>query len=617
MRDLKKGRRLMNRSLKCGLRVLMCIGLALPCGANAALEVLETEALPSGSMRIVFQDTNPPAPYSVQLFESTDPQSPWSELPWCTLQCMQSALFEVEIPGAVDNPGLFRISVGAGIDLPLVIATDPANGATGVSQDLGMVTVTFDRIMEGTAAVQADANWGASYVTWSADHRTASIHRLSAPTPLPANTLLRLRLNAAGAGFSDLAGKVPASFSLSFTTGVSQVAGPSVVWSYPASGAEDVDPFIDTVEMHFSEPMMPTGGFTSSGWWPWTLTWSADRRIAYVRRGTAGTPLYGHTASLSPLSFRSALGELMTAPFTLKFTTAAPPIERVEADPAKGFFWPYYLLIPPTISEPKTLLVEPNNTGTWGDDPWLHEEAALSLLRWRSSFAVELGCPLLVPVFPRPQNPPAPEPGGIYVHALDRYSLTDQWAGIGHIDLQMLQMIDDALERLQGMGHAMDNKVFMMGFSASGAFTSRFSILHPDRIKAAACGSPGGWPAAPVSYWQGTPLPYPMGIKDLSSVAGQAFDLPAFRQAAFFIYVGGSDYNDALDWRGMSSGDVEQVKQLLNYPADRLLANRWPLAESIYSSVGANATFKVYPGVAHSISQDMFNDLRTFFQTHR
>ncbi|MGC9450043.1 MAG: Ig-like domain-containing protein [Oceanipulchritudo sp.] len=592
-------------------------GLFIHVPAQGALEVLQTQSLPGGTVRVLFQDTDPPTPYSVQELESQNPQSPWAELPWYTLECVQPARFAVEVPGAVQDPGFFRVAVGAGSDLPLVIASNPANGATGVSPELTKITITFDREMAPTAGVQADANWGASYVTWSADHRTVEIHRLSAAEVLPANATLRLTLNAGGAGFADIQGRKPAQYALAFTTGTASIAGPYVVWSNPSSGAMDVDPFFDTVELRFSEPMMPTGGFTSSGWWPWSMTWSQDGRTAYVARGTAGTPLYGHTASLSPFSFRSATGTLMTAPFTLKFTTADPPTERIEANPAKGFYWPYYLLIPPAISAPKTLLVEPNNTGTWGDDPWFHEDAALGLLRWRSSFAVELGCPLLVPVFPRPQNPPAPEPGGLYVHALDRYSLSNQWDGIEQIDLQMLAMIDDALQRLRDKGHAMDNKVFMMGFSASGAFTSRFSILHPERLKAAAPGSPGGWPAAPVTQWQGTALPYPFGIKDLQPIAGQGFNLQAFKQVALFIYVGGSDYNDALDWRGLTTEEENAIKALLNYPADRLLANRWPLAESIYESVGANATFRVYPGVAHTITEDMFDDLRAFFSSHR
>ncbi len=604
----------MNAVRWCWWTLLAGVWLGFSCAAIGELEILETELLTSGTMRIVFEDTDPPAPYVVQVFR---PEQPGLALPWYSMECTERALFEVQVPEVAADPRLFRIHLAPGSHLPLIISSSPAYGELDVSPELTVATVTFNRPMSGTASVEADANWGASCILWSADHRTVEIHRLSGADPLPSNTTLRLSLNMGDGGFEDESGIHLASFTLAFTTGILSSPGAHVLSSFPPSGAVDVDPFLDTVRFQFSEPMMPTGGFTSSGWWPWTLSWSEDLKTAYVSRGEAGKPLYGHSVMLKPFMFRAANGALMTTPYTLTFTTADPPMQRIEADPAKGFSWPYYLLVPPVIKSPKTLLVEPNNTGTWGDDPWFHEEAALELLRWRSSFAVELGCPLLVPVFPRPQNPPAPEPGGIYVHALDRYSLSDQWPGIEHVDLQLTAMIEDALDRLQAMGHSMDEQVFMMGFSASGAFTSRYAILHPEMLKAAACGSPGGWPMAPVGTWQGAALPYPFGVKDLSTVAGKSFNLNAFKQVALYIYVGGIDYNDALDFRGLTTADQDAIKLLLNYPADRLLANRWPLAEAIFDSVGAKATFTVYPGVSHTITDEMFDDLAAFFEAQR
>jgi pimeloyl-ACP methyl ester carboxylesterase len=290
---------------------------------------------------------------------------------------------------------------------------------------------------------------------------------------------------------------------------------------------------------------------------------------------------------------------------------------RMDADPLRGFYWPYLLMVPPRIEAPGTLLIEPNNTGTWGDDPWLHEESARQLLRWRSSFAVNMGCPLVIPVFTRPRHPEAPEPGGIYTHALDRYSLADTWDGIHRIDLQMVAMIEDAIGRLRGMGHVMDTKVFMMGFSASGAFTSRFALLHPDRIKAAAAGSPGGWPLAPVSAWEGVLLNYPIGINDLESLTGQPFDVEKFRQVPLFLYIGDRDTNDAFDVRGLTAGEKEQIHQMLNYPADPILANRWPLAQAMYESVNADAQFRIYPGVGHWFTTQMWDDIQSFFEQHR
>jgi hypothetical protein len=292
-------------------------------------------------------------------------------------------------------------------------------------------------------------------------------------------------------------------------------------------------------------------------------------------------------------------------------------LQRVEADPARGFQWPYYLLIPASVTAPATLLVEPNNTGTWDDNPSRHEIAAETLARSKASFAGTVGCPLLIPAFPRPIHPQAPESGGIYTHALDRFSLQMTGSPIERLDRQLLAMVDDARTRLAAGGINVGPKFFMLGFSASGAFTSRFAMLHPDRIKAAAEGSPGGWPIAPVAAWRGTVLRYPCGISDLASLVGAAPDVTAFARLPLFIFVGAVDTNDAVDTRGTTSAERAGVAALLNMPADPYIANRWPTAEAIYRSVGSSAVFKVYPGVAHAYSTEMLNDLATFFAAHR
>lgn len=585
--------------------------------AGASLEIVQTELLPGGQLRVRFTDSSPPLPYGLEMRASMEPQAAWEPMHGSLVTTLEPAQLEAIVPGGGWEGGFYRISVSPGAGLPLVVATDPPNGATGVATSLTHMRVSFDRPMAATASVRPDPNWGASFLTWSADRRMAEIHRLSAPLQMAANSSVSVTLNAEGHGFADHLGQQLAPYSFSFSLGAHPVEGPHVVWSHPSQGAKEVDPSIDTVEFRFSEPMIKSGGFSSSGWWPWSLSWSEDGRTAYVTRETAGKPIYGHSVRLSPLNFRSAAGVPLVADYDLRFKTADPDALRVGANPAKGFYWPYYLWIPPNLEAPVTLLVEPNNTGGVDDDLWIHEQSARSLVNWRSSFANRLGSPLLVPVFPRPANPPAPEPGGIYIHALDRYSLNGTWAGIHRIDLQILAMVEDALQRLRSEGHSVDDQVFMMGFSASGAFTSRFAILHPSRLKAAVAGSSGGWPTAPVGSWQGTPLRYPMGILDMHELTGAGFDLSAFQQLPLYIYVGGVDTNDAFDVRGMSETEKAQVRQFLNWPSDPVLASRWPLAQTIYQSVGSQAEFVVYPGVAHTITSEMFDDLLAFFRQHR
>jgi len=397
------------------------------------------------------------------------------------------------------------------------------------------------------------------------------------------------------------------------------VEGPIILYTVPRDGDTDVDPMFDRIEIHFSEPMAGCA-MQSWGWHPYTWGNSDDRRTLYLTRQSAGTPLYGWQVRMRAMSgnCRTISGHSLRADYEFNFMTQyrVPPI-RVESDPAKGFHWPYYLVPPATMASPPTLLVEPNNTGAWSDDQKVHEDAAITLMGYRISFAEDLGSPLLIPVFPRPINPQAPEPGGIYTHALDRYSLTNTHAGLQRIDLQMVAMIDDALERLEAIGHQMERRVFMMGFSASGAFTSRFTILHPDRVKAAAPGSPGGWPTAPLAAWEETPLRYPMGVADLQELVGRPFDLETFRSVPLYIYVGDQDTNDALDVRGMTAAERSQIHALVNWPADPVIANRWPLAQAMYHSVDADGRFVVYTGVGHRITPAMFEDIEAFFRAHR
>src|SRR5262249_49789076 len=127
--------------------------------------------------------------------------------------------------------------------------------------------------------------------------------------------------------------------------------------------------------------------------------------------------------------------------------------------------------------------------------------------------ADQLGTPMLIPIFSRPSSEPT-----IYTHALDRDTLITARPDLQRLDLQLIAMIDDARNRLGGI----DGRVLIVGFSASGMFADRFTALHPDRVRGAAIGSPGGWPIAPMSTYAGHTLRYPVGVGDLETLVGTA-----------------------------------------------------------------------------------------------
>lgn len=286
---------------------------------------------------------------------------------------------------------------------------------------------------------------------------------------------------------------------------------------------------------------------------------------------------------------------------------------KVEARPARGFAYPYLLYIPKTLrlTAPArkvtfTILVAPNNTGVPNDDLIVHEASAKKQLIIYGKIASKLETLILMPVFPRPKTNDL-----IYTHALDRDSLLTDKKEFSRFDLQLLAMIDDARRKLEKERIFTEKRVFMTGFSASGMFTNRFTFLHPDRIKAAAAGSPGGWPIAPEEFYRGKVLRYPIGIGDFKSVTGKKIDLKTLRNVPMLIYMGDKDENDSVVYT--DGYDVEDKDLIFNFFGNTPLA-RWEISKSLYQKSLRNATFKLYPDVKHTITNEMIADIVMFFR---
>jgi hypothetical protein len=138
-------------------------------------------------------------------------------------------------------------------------------------------------------------------------------------------------------------------------------------------------------------------------------------------------------------------------------------------------------------------------------------------------------------------------------------------------------------------------------------FANRFTALHPERVKAAAIGAPGGWPIAPVAEYKGVELNYPIGIADLFQLVGYSFDLENFKNTPLYFYLGDQDTNDALPYN----------ETLNTYINSTTPVSRWPIAEEIYNSVGCNCKFVLYPGVGHEITSQMDGDVESFLLQYR
>jgi pimeloyl-ACP methyl ester carboxylesterase len=198
----------------------------------------------------------------------------------------------------------------------------------------------------------------------------------------------------------------------------------------------------------------------------------------------------------------------------------------------------------------------------------------------------------------------------LYLHALSRDSLlttVDAWK---RVDLQLLQMLRSAMVHLEGRGLKTDPKVLLWGFSAAGEFVNRFAILHPDRVLAVAGGGIG-WPIVPATEFEKESLRYPIGLADLAAFVGKPADLDAFRSVTWLLFRGAGDDNDPV--RSLDCF-AESDAELIGRRFGTTPVARWAAAERFYAEARLPARLVLYPGVGHSTTPAIREDIAVFFE---
>ncbi|MBI9052151.1 MAG: hypothetical protein JEZ00_22235 [Anaerolineaceae bacterium] len=340
------------------------------------------------------------------------------------------------------------------------------------------------------------------------------------------------------------------------------------------------------------------------------------------------------------LTFSQYSGSARIGFSNIKFLTELPSAQyrTVSADSEAGFDWDYLLYLPESITS-RYVLVIPNNTGFEESDFAFHQAGAQDLITEMSSLADELGTALLVPIFPRPGG----EMSQYYTQNLDRSALLMDIDGYQRLDLQLLAMVDDARGKLSAQQIETDERFLLWGFSASGTFSDRFSLLHPERVQAVAAG--GCTHSLPFAAYGGENLLYPIGTYDYKHIIGEPFDMREFASMPRFLYKGDQDNGgtDTIDGITYPSNEYfEQYKRaefdasMDDYPIPitsgftmtfdeeehikyriyegGVYVDEFIAVRDIYAEAGLlNSQFKLYPGVGHEITDEMKADVLAFF----
>lgn len=306
----------------------------------------------------------------------------------------------------------------------------------------------------------------------------------------------------------------------------------------------------------------------------------------------------------------------------------------IKANPNKGFNFDYTIYIPNTVKNETTLIVEGTNIGS---AKGLNNEEQLNyILEYAINpgikgnpiyeISTSLGMPLLFPIFPRWGNDEEP----IYNHMLLSNSLNHNTSmleelGLKRVDLQLIQMIEDAKQILKEKGIKVDEKIIISGFLASAKFVNRFTLLHPEHIKLAVAGGVTGALTLPIKEINGEKLLWPVGIGNISELIGEDtfIDIDAFKKVRQFYYMGMEDKNDPYSLKPNTPKNKyipdnpgiiksNELKQLYTYLGENETEDRWQRTMIFYEELGINVHFESYEGVGHNphiATKDIQNEI--------
>ena len=274
-------------------------------------------------------------------------------------------------------------------------------------------------------------------------------------------------------------------------------------------------------------------------------------------------------------------------------------ITEVGKNPEAGFHFPYFLYLPTTSEHwnpDKPLLVHQNNSPKTSDDYSYHKKNARSNLepgRISRQLSDELGVPALVPATPRPHEKNQAQ----RLQSMDQRALRLDEKEFERIDLQIINMIEDAQEKLANNSHPVRDKVILNGYSGSGQFAQRFSILHPEKVLSVTAGGFSGAPTLPLTEAKGHTLNYYLGIADLEDLIDKTADLEAFAQIDKLYYEGGKDTNDFLLPDDPHRPEIRDIA--LDIFGEDITEDRVPFARQVFQEANIPLDYRIYEDQQH------------------
>jgi len=279
---------------------------------------------------------------------------------------------------------------------------------------------------------------------------------------------------------------------------------------------------------------------------------------------------------------------------------------KISAWPQAGFNYDYYLYLPADFTSEYLLATGISSGGAQGMGPEYYSEWAKNVVvrgNWETRVANGLRAPLIYPAFDRPTH--------VTVGCLTRGAMQLRDNRLSRVDLQFIAMIDDALAFIATeFGKKLQTKVLLAGFSMSGEFAARFTMMHPERVQAAVYGGSAFMHMLPYTrdVEKRTNLIYPIGVSDFFQITGKQFDREAYLNVPRMFVMGLLDTEDLTLYGGYYPNEMK------SWIDSRLgkLETRWNNTTRILAELG-NFEYKLYPDLGHTLN---INDYILFLRKY-
>mgnify|MGYP004560149449 FL=1 len=258
---------------------------------------------------------------------------------------------------------------------------------------------------------------------------------------------------------------------------------------------------------------------------------------------------------------------------------------------------PFILITPSHLENGQTLVMESNNLETNNKELLLKQ--ALNTGKELNDI-LNGSNPILIPILPS-ESPTAP-----YYQQLS----TECFENGKRPDLDIVEVINKAKEIMdKEYGTKVTDKIFLNGYSSSGCFAQRFSLIHPELIDTACIGGSSG--SIPIPN---TGLDYPLGIKNYEELFGKSFNIEEYRKITFDYYVGSLECEIKSLTRTDEDGNLAPMHDMSYFnrsvPSDIGRVQRKNLGQDMFEraektvdilkNMGINISHRIIPNRTHN-----------------